>query len=94
MRGFTFRPRLFPDDGLIIVGNWDSRLESSITMLFVTFDLAVIWINSDMHIVDKVIAKSWQPAYFSKKPARFVLEVHPDRWEDYEVGDILSFEDI
>jgi len=93
LRGFTFRPRLELDEGLLLVGTRDSRLDSSIHMLFVAFDLTVIWINSDMQVVDKIIAKSWQPAYFSKQPARYVLEIHPERWGDYEIGDTVQFKD-
>jgi uncharacterized membrane protein (UPF0127 family) len=91
LRGFTLRPSLGRDEGLLLVGTRDSRLESSIHMLFVSFDLAVIWINSQMQIVDKVLAKSWRPAYFSKQPARYVLEVHPAHWEEFQIGDTVLF---
>jgi len=94
LRGFTFRPRLSRDEGLLLVGTRDSRLDSSIHMLFVSFDLTVIWINTDMQVVDKVLAKSWRLAYFSKKPARYVLEIHPARWEDYEIGDTVIFKNV
>jgi uncharacterized membrane protein (UPF0127 family) len=56
LRGLTFRSHLSRDDGLLLVGTRDSRLDSSIHMLFVPFDLSVIWINSAMQVVDKVIA--------------------------------------
>ncbi len=91
LRGLTFRPRLGLDEGLLLVGTRDSRLDSSIHMLFVAFDLTIIWINSEMKVVDKIIAKSWRPAYFSKQPARYVLEIHPERWGDYEIGDTVLF---
>jgi uncharacterized membrane protein (UPF0127 family) len=94
LRGFTFRSRLSHDEGLVLVGRRDSRLDSSIHMLFVSFDLAVIWINSEMQVVDKVLARSWRLAYFSKKPARYVLEIHSDRWEEYDIGDIVQFKDV
>jgi len=93
LRGLTFRARLARDEGLILVGKRDSRLDSSIHMLFVPFDLAVIWINSAMQVVDKVLAKSWRPAYFSKQPAKYVLEIHPKRWGDFEIGDGVEFKD-
>ena len=93
LRGLTFRPRLALDEGLLLVGTRDSRLDSSIHMLFVAFDLTVIWINSELQAVDKIIAKSWRPAYFSKQPARYVLEIHPERWGDYEIGDTVQFRD-
>jgi len=93
LRGFTFRAHLSREEGLLLVGKRDSRVDSSIHMLFVPFDLAVIWINSALRVVDKVIAKSWRPAYFSKQPARYVLEIHPDRWGDFEFGDRVEFKD-
>jgi uncharacterized membrane protein (UPF0127 family) len=89
-----FRKRLEPDDGLLLVqGQRDSRIESSIHMLFVPFDLNVVWINSGLIVVDKVIAKGWRPAYFPAKPACYILEIHPDRWEDYHIGDQVEFQD-
>ena len=94
LRGFTFRSRLSPTEGLLLVGTRDSRLDSAIHMLFVSFDLSVFWINSNMQVVDKVLAKSWRLAYFSKEPARYVLEIHPDRWGEYEIGDTVEFQDV
>ena len=93
LRGLTFRSQLSREEGLLLAGKRDSRLDSSIHMLFVSFDLAVIWINANMQVVDKVLAKSWRPAYFSKQPARYVLEIHPERWGDFEIGDGVEFKD-
>lgn len=93
LRGLTFRSHLAREEGLILVGKRDSRLDSSIHMLFVPFDLSVIWINSAMQVADKVLAKSWRPAYFSKKPAKYALEIHPERWGDFEIGDRVEFKD-
>lgn len=91
LRGFTFHPRLSPDEGLLLVGRRDSRLDSSIHMLFVAFDLTVVWIDSHMRVVDKVRAKPWRPAYFSKQPAKYVLEIHPEHWDDFNIGDTVEF---
>jgi uncharacterized membrane protein (UPF0127 family) len=93
LRGLTFRSGLARDEGLLLVGRHDSRLDSSIHMLFVPFDLSVIWINSEMQIVDKILAKSWRPAYFSRQPAKYTLEIHPERWGDFEIGDSVEFKD-
>lgn len=79
------------EEGLLLVGKRDSRLDSSIHMLFISFNLAIVWINSEMQVVDKILAQPWRPAYFSKKPARYALEVHPDRWADFEIGDRVQF---
>ena len=94
LRGLTFRSRISREEGLLLVGKRDSRLDSSIHMLFVLFDLSVIWINSNMQVVDKVLAKSWRPAYFSKQPAKYALEVHPEHWGDFEIGDRIQFKNV
>lgn len=91
LRGLMFRPRLARDEGLVLVGTRDSRLESSIHMFFVPFDLTVLWVNSSMKVVDKALAKSWRPVYVSKKPAQYVVEIHPERWNDFEIGDEVQF---
>jgi uncharacterized membrane protein (UPF0127 family) len=91
--GLTFRSQLSREEGLLLVGTRDSRIDSSIHMLFVPFDLSVIWINSAMQVVDKVLAKPWRPAYFSKQPAKYALEIHPERWGDFEIGDGVEFKD-
>lgn len=94
LRGLMFRPRLALDEGLLLIEKRDSRLDTSIHMFFVPFDLAVFWINSAMTVVDKVIAKSWRPAYFPRTDARYTLEIHPDRFGDYEVGDKVEFKNV
>jgi uncharacterized membrane protein (UPF0127 family) len=92
LRGLMFRARLDPNDGLLLVEKRNSRLDTSIHMFFVPFDLAVFWINSDLVVVDKVIAKSWRPAYMSKTDAQYTLEIHPDRFRDYEIGDKVEIQ--
>ena len=94
LRGLMFRSRLALDEGLLLVQSRDSRLDSSIHMFFVPFDLAVFWINAKMEVVDKVIARSWRPAYFPKTKAKYILEIHPDRFNDYAIGDKVEFKNV
>jgi uncharacterized membrane protein (UPF0127 family) len=94
LRGLMFRSRLGLNEGLLLVEKRDSRLDTSIHMFFVPFDLAVFWIDSKMTVVDKVIAKSWRPAYFSKADAKYTLEIHPNRIGDYEIGDKVEFKNL
>ena len=91
LRGLMFRSHLRLDEGLLLVEKQDSRLDTSIHMFFVPFDIAVFWINSEKIVVDKVVAKSWHPAYFPKANAKYTLEIHPDRIGDYEIGDKVEF---
>ncbi len=93
LRGLMFRSSLPISEGLLLGIDRDSRLDSSIHMFFVPFDLAVFWIKSELRVVDKIIAKSWRPAYFPARAARYTLEMHPERFGDYSIGDKLEFQD-
>ena len=94
LRGLTFRAELSQTEGLLLVQKQDSRIDTSIHMLGVSFDLAVIWINSSMQVVDKVLAKSWRLAYAPKEAAQYILEIPPDRLGDFEIGNKVKFEDV
>jgi hypothetical protein len=92
LRGLTFRRGLSSGEGLLLVQSRDSRMDASIHMLFVWIDLAVVWINSAQQVVDVRLARRWRPAYVPARPARYVLEISPERLEDYCIGDQLHFE--
>ena len=87
-----FRSSLDDNQGLLLVERRDSRLDTSIHMLFVGMDLAVIWINSELNVVDTVLARSWHPAYAPRQAARYILEIHPSRLNEFKVGDQIEFE--
>lgn len=86
-----FRRSLARDEGLLLVFGRDSRIDSSIHMLGVPFNLAVFWINSELKVVDKVVAGAWKPAFFPKEPARYVLEVHASRIDEFKIGQTVEF---
>ena len=78
LRGFTFRRTLGPQDGLVLVEAKDNRVNTAIHMLFVFFDLGVIWVNDAGEVVGTVVAQSWRPSYVPPAPARYVIEGQPD----------------
>ena len=94
LRGLMFRSDLSINEGLLLVEARDSRLDTSIHMLFVYMNLAVIWINHEYKVVDKVLARSWRPAYAPRQPARYILEIHPDRLNEFNIGDRVEFQDV
>ena len=91
LRGLMFRSSLANDEGLLLVEARDSRLDTAIHMLFVPMDLAVIWINSEYSVVDTVLARSWRPAYVPRRAAKFILEIHPSRLKEFQIGDQVEF---
>jgi uncharacterized membrane protein (UPF0127 family) len=93
LRGLTFRCQLPLEQGLLLVQRRENRLDASIHMLMVWMDLGVVWINNAGAVVDTVLAKSWHTAYFPQAPARYVLEIHPERLAEFHIGDKVTFED-
>jgi uncharacterized membrane protein (UPF0127 family) len=91
LRGFTFRRHLATDEGLVLVEAHDNRVSTGIHMLFVFFDLAVIWVNNEGQVVDTVLARPWRPAYVPQAPARYVIEGHPRLLSEVAVGDYVEF---
>ena len=94
LRGYTFRNSLTHDEGKLLVEQRDSRVDTSIHMMFVWTDLAVIWINSNQEVVDTVLAKAWRPFYASARPARYILEIHPERLAEFKIGDRVEFDHV
>jgi len=93
LRGLTFCRKIPRDQGLLLVQPKDSRLDSSIHMVFVFFDLGIIWINETGEVVDKCHAKRWITMKVPNKPARYTLEIVPERLHEFQLGDSIRFED-
>lgn len=92
-RGLMFRPHLATNDGLLFVEETESRLNSSIHMFFMNFDIAVIWADASKKVVDVQLARRWPPFYFPARPATYILELHPSRLGDFSIADQLEFLD-
>ena len=88
------RERIDQLEGILLVEDRDSRLDTAIHMLFMRFDIAAVWINSEMAVVDVRLARKWQPVITPAKPARFVLEVHPQQISSFAVGDRVEFANV
>jgi uncharacterized membrane protein (UPF0127 family) len=93
LRGLMFRRFLAPDEGLLLVQKRENRSESAIHMLFMFIDLTVIWINSAQQVVDVKLARRWRLMYASQSPAKYVLELPADRYEEFQIGDQLQFDE-
>ena len=74
----------------MLVQKNENRVDSAIHMLFVWFDLTVVWINSSFTVVDKKLAKAWHLLYSPKQPAKYVLELSSDHINDFSIGDQIE----
>lgn len=96
LKGLMFSKGLQQDHGIILVENTPSRLNTAIHMLFMNYDITVLWLDKELVVVDKILAKKWHPMYLPQEPAQYVVELHQDRFPEFEVGEqlILSEEDL
>lgn len=90
-RGLTFRRSLTKDQVYLFVLDRESVSGAAIHMFFVLFPIAVVWIDEDRRVVDKVLARPWRPYYAPGRPARYFLEGHPTLLDRVSVGDEIAF---
>jgi uncharacterized membrane protein (UPF0127 family) len=84
-------PPLDPRGGVLIDEKSDTRVNTSIHMLFMNYDIAAVWIDSSFTVVDTVLARRWRAYYASSRPARYILETHPDRLFEFQPGDRVKW---
>ena len=85
-----FTKKIEMDDGIIIAEKKESIALTSIHMMFMNYDITVLWLDKAMVIVDMVLAKKWKLIYVPKKPAQYVVELHPSKLSEYSIGDRLD----
>ena len=91
-RGLMFRRRLAEDEALVFIHRKESISETSIHMLFVFFDIGVIWLDRQRRVVDKKVARPFHPYYAPGQPAQFFVECHPHALGFVDVGDQLDWD--
>lgn len=79
------------DGGLFFVNSVEDRINSAIHMYFMNYDLTILWADHDGRIVDRVKALKWKTIASPQKDAKYILEAHIDRFEEYNTGDMLDF---
>ena len=90
-RGFMFTRAIDDFFGLLFINKQESRIDTSIHMLFMNFDLTVLWLDRSFKIIDKVLARKWRLAYIPSRPAQYVLEINASHINDFHMGDQLIF---
>lgn len=91
--GLMCRRSLSKDQAFIFVERRESVTATAITMIFVFFPIAVIWLDNDHRVVDKTLARPWRLIYAPERPARYYIEAHPSALDKVKIGDKLTFPD-
>lgn len=94
LRGLMFRKELPAERGLILVTGGDQRIGAAVHMMGMSFDLGLVWIDSQMRVVDRRVARRWTSFFVPKNAAQFVLEFGAERIEEFRLGDQIVFEEV
>lgn len=93
-RGLMFQKEIAPHSAIIFRGPSESRINAAIHMLFMNFDIAVIWVNQRNRVADVQLARAWRLFYMPASPACITIETHSSRFGDYTIGDEISIEPL
>ena len=87
--GLMFTNDIQQEEGIILVEDHESKINTAIHMAFMNYDITVLWLDKNLVIVDKALAKRWRPMYVPSKPAQYVVELHQELFSKFNVGDKL-----
>ncbi len=89
-RGLMFRRAIGEDEAFVFAESKESVALTSIHMVFVFFPIAVIWLDAEKRVVDKILARPFRPYYAPQRPARYFVECHPSVLDKVQIGDRLD----
>lgn len=94
IKGLMFK-ELEEDEGLLM--EFKNNSKWSLWMLFVPQDLALFFMNEEGKVVDKKLGekmtldpRTWK-IYKPEEKCKYVLECNPEKLEDIQTGDGLSW---
>jgi hypothetical protein len=88
-RGLMFNKDLGENECIILDEGAESKINTSIHMFFMFFDIAAVWADKNWKVVDVKLARKWNPYYAPSYPARFVLEARAGWFSLFHKGDQL-----
>jgi uncharacterized membrane protein (UPF0127 family) len=92
LKGLMFKKELFQNQAALFINKNENKIESTIHMLFMNFDISVFWLDTFNKIVDKKIAKKWGLIYYPKLKSQKILEAHTEIFDKLQIGDQLIIE--
>ncbi|HYO89346.1 MAG TPA: DUF192 domain-containing protein [Candidatus Limnocylindrales bacterium] len=93
-RGLQFTRPLDDNMGLLFLMERESRTQTAIHMLNVTYPIGVLWLNATGEVVHTALAKPWRLYYGSPTPALCFIEASPAILSRVAVGDRLRYDEV
>ena len=75
-------------ESIILESKREGIAMTAIHMFFVFYPIDVLWLDSDMNVVDKRRVYPFMPYAASRKPAKYVFEIK--NFSDVKIGDYLK----
>ena len=69
----------------------ESKIGTSLHMVFVFFPIDVLFLNKEKEVVDKVTLMPFTPNYTPKKAAKYVIEMPEGKAKKVKIGEKLSW---
>ena len=92
--GLQFRRHLDDTEGIIFVCHSSSRLSAAIHTMGLRFSIGVVWLDTELTVVDMKLAKPWRFAHVPKAPAMYYLEANPSILDMVQIGDQLRIDEV
>ncbi len=92
--GLQFRRRLAEKEGVIFVCASPSRVAAAIHTIGLRFSIGVVWLDSELIVVDMKLAKPWRFAHVPKAPAMYYFEANPSILDMVQIGDELRIDEV
>ncbi|MCD4666910.1 DUF192 domain-containing protein [archaeon] len=91
-KGLMFSKKIKEGQALLFESEEESIFSTTMHMLFVFFNIDIVWLNSNKKVVDvKSKVKSFTPFIAPVNPAKYVLELPKGMSKNIKIGDVLDF---
>lgn len=94
LKGLQFTRNLPEGEGLVFARHSEGRLTAAVHTLFMFFSIAVVWLDKDRNVIDKICAKPRRLVCIPKSPAMYCIEANPSLLDRVETGDTLKFDEV
>ncbi|MGI6589553.1 MAG: DUF192 domain-containing protein [Candidatus Iainarchaeum sp.] len=91
-KGLMFENEKKFDYALVFEFPTESKIRSSLHMLFVFFPIDVLFLNKNKIVVDKVTLTPFTPNYTPKKASKYVIEMPKGKAKGVKLGQKASWD--
>jgi uncharacterized protein len=90
-KGLMFEEKKKFNYALIFEFPLESRVGTSLHMLFVFFPIDVLFLDKNQKVVDKVTLQPFIPNYTPKKAAKYVIELPKGKTNEVKLGQKINW---